>query len=422
MKLPWLCAVISGMTANSILIGCRALAANPLRTVLSTLGVIMGTGALVAVLSVGDGVEAFARRQLAETTDLQLLSVVPRTTRSVDGVSFPRPDTLRFTPADLADLTRALGPEASAVLRWSGAAIVTGLPNDSLRATQVVAQGAGAPIVEATALAAGRWFNEAEANGDSAIAIISPALAGRLTGSTDYTRALGQRVTVQGTTLQVIGVTTTPATPEMITRVPFGTFPRTVLPVATARPPMLLVQAQRIEVMPAMIAKTTAWTAARWPGGKDRVDVQSRTERINQARQSMLIFKLLMGSITGISLLVGGIGIMNVMLASVLERTREIGVRRATGARRRDILTQFLAESVAVTGAGSALGVLLGAGVAIATTAVMRAKTQAPVHAALSASTLLIAALSAIIIGMSFGLYPATRAARLSPIDAIRTE
>lgn len=410
------------MTANSILIGCRALAANPLRTVLSTLGVIMGTGALVAVLSVGDGVEAFARKQLAETTDLQLLALVPRTNRSVDGVSFPRADTLRFSPADVADLTTTLGSDAIATLRWNGAAVVTGLPNDSLRATQVLAQGAGAPTVEPATLAAGRWFTSTEASGNEAIAIISPALAGRLTGSTDYSTALGKVVTLQGTALQVVGVTTTPATPEMITRVPFAVFPRAVFPAAASRPPTLLVQANRIEVMPAMIAKAEAWAAARWSGGKDRVDVQSRGERINQARQSMLIFKLLMGSITGISLLVGGIGIMNVMLASVLERTREIGVRRATGARRRDILTQFLAESVAVTGAGSALGVLLGAGVAMATTAVMRAKTQAPVHAALSASTLLVAALSAIIIGMSFGLYPATRAARLSPIDAIRTE
>lgn len=410
------------MTAHSILIGCRALAANPLRTVLSTLGVIMGTGALVAVLSVGDGVEAFARKQLSETTDLQLISVVPRTNRSVDGVSFPRADTVRFTPADLSDLSQTLGPEAVAVLRWSGAAMVTGLPNDSLRATVVVAQGADAPVVEPAALAAGRWFTADEANSDSAVAIISPALAGRLTGSTDYAKALDRQVTVQGSALRVVGVTTTPASAEMVTRVPFGTFPRSVLPTAAARPPMVLVQSHTIEAMPALIAKTERWRASRWPGGGDRIDVQSRGERITQARQSMLIFKLLMGSITGISLLVGGIGIMNVMLASVLERTREIGVRRATGARRRDILTQFLAESVAVTGAGSALGVLLGVGAAMATTAVMRAKTQAPVHAALTPTTLLIAALSAVIIGMAFGLYPATRAARLSPIDAMRTE
>lgn len=407
---------------NSIRIGCRALAANPLRTVLATLGVIMGTGALVAVLSVGDGVEAFARKQIAETTDLQLLSVVPRTNRLVDGVSFPRQDTLRFTPADLADLSRILGSQATVVFRWNGAAIVTGLPNDSLRATQVLTQGAGAPVVEPAVLAAGRWFTIAEAERSDSIAIISPALAGRLTGSTDYTKALNRTVTLQGTPLRVIGVTTTPATPEMITRVPFGTFRYTVVPAWVARPPMLLVQSSSIEAMPALIARTDQWVTARWARGKDRVEVQSRGERINQARQSMMIFKLLMGSITGISLLVGGIGIMNVMLASVLERTREIGVRRATGARRRDILAQFLAESVAVTGSGSALGVLLGIGVGMTTTAVMRARTHASIHAALTPTTLLIAALSAIIIGMTFGLYPAMRAAQLSPIDAIRTE
>lgn len=410
------------MTANSIAIGCRALAANPLRTVLSTLGVIMGTGALVAVLAVGDGVEAFARQQIAGTTDLQFLSVVPRTTRSVDGVQFPRPDTVKFNQLDVVALAQTLGPGAATVLRWSGAAIVTGLPHDSVRATQVIALGAGAPRVEAAELAAGRWFTKHEVVAGDSVVIVSPSLAGRLTGSTDYTKALGLTVTLQGTPLRVVGVTTTPTTPEMVSRVPIATFPRTVLPIAAARPPSLLVQGGRIEDMPDLIERTEVWVASRWPASKERVDVQSRTERINQARQSMLIFKLLMGSITGISLLVGGIGIMNVMLASVLERTREIGIRRATGARRHDILTQFLAESVAVTAAGSALGVLLGTGAAMATTAVMRAKTQAPVHAALTPTTLLIAALSAVIIGVAFGLYPARRAARLSPIDAIRTE
>ncbi|MES2124823.1 MAG: ABC transporter permease [Gemmatimonadota bacterium] len=410
------------MTATSIAIGCRALAANPLRTVLSTLGVIMGTGALVAVLSVGDGVEAFARQQIAGTTDLQYLAVVPRTSRNVDGVQFPRPDTLSFVQADADALASTLGPGAATALRWSGAAMVTGLPHDSIRATEVTAEGAGAPRVETAELAAGRWFTEQEvARGDSVV-IVSPSLAGRLTGSTDYSRALGLSVTLQGTPLRVVGVTTTPATPAMVSRVPIATFSHTVLPIAAARPPSLVVRASRIEDMPDLIARTEAWVASRWPSSGERVDIQSRTERINQARQSMLIFKLLMGSITGISLLVGGIGIMNVMLASVLERTREIGIRRATGARRHDILTQFLAESVAVTGAGSALGVVLGAGAAMATTAVMRAKTQAPVHAALTPTTLVIAALSAVIIGVTFGLYPARRAAQLSPIDAIRTE
>jgi putative ABC transport system permease protein len=131
---------------------------------------------------------------------------------------------------------------------------------------------------------------------------------------------------------------------------------------------------------------------------------------------------MLMGAFTAISLVVGGIGIMNVLLASVVERTREIGVRRATGARRRDIVVQFLAESVVISLAGAVLGAVLGMGAAFATTAIMRAQTSAPVYAAATWQTLVVSMAAAIVVGLVFGIYPAFKAARLSPIDAMRYE
>jgi putative ABC transport system permease protein len=129
-----------------------------------------------------------------------------------------------------------------------------------------------------------------------------------------------------------------------------------------------------------------------------------------------------MGAITGVSLLVGGVGIMNVLLASVAERTREIGIRKATGARDRDILVQFLAESVAITGAGAMIGVLLGLAIGHGTAWVMRQQTGAPVQAAVTVETIGFAVAISVLIGLVFGLYPARRASRLSPVDAMRNE
>ncbi len=153
------------------------------------------------------------------------------------------------------------------------------------------------------------------------------------------------------------------------------------------------------------------------------VKIETSEQRLAQAMQGIFVFKLFMGAITGISLLVGGIGIMNVLLASVTERTREIGVRKAAGARRADIVMQFLVESVVISGVGSLVGAALGLTTSFALVALIRARAKAVLlDATFSWSTVLLAAVAALTVGLVFGTYPARRAGKLSPIDAIRHE
>jgi putative ABC transport system permease protein len=186
--------------------------------------------------------------------------------------------------------------------------------------------------------------------------------------------------------------------------------------------PMLIVTAASLEGVAPLRAALETRLTGKFGAWKERIHLSSASSRLEQARVGMVVFKLVMGAITGVSLLVGGVGIMNVLLAAVAERTREIGIRKAVGARSRDILTQFLAESVAIAGAGSVIGLILGVSGAFAATAVMRARTQALIYAGLSWTSVAIAGLAAVTVGLAFGCYPALRAARLSPIDAIRHE
>jgi putative ABC transport system permease protein len=403
----------------------QTLRANLLRTVLSTLGIVMGAASLSAVLALGDGAEAFARRRI-EGEGLQTILLAAKTADRIDGVRVPRPHPAQFAPADADSLAAALGSGAGvtlvrkAVLRWRTPSEAAANPAAGAARPEHAAVAQGLLVsgtVASPTVQAGRPLSPAELAGEAPVTVVSAPVA-RLLAATPGA-AVGQDVVVGTRRLRVTGVLPDRAgRDEPVLMLPFGLLTR--LSAETQEPHALVAQAPTVEAVERLTSVAARWSRTHYGDG---VTVSATgLQRLRDVAQGILLFKLLMGAFTAIALLVGGIGIMNVLLASVLERTREIGVRRAVGARRRDIVLQFLAESVAISATGSLLGLALGLGSAFAFTAVMRARSDAPIYAAVTPQTIVASILAALATGVVFGLYPAFRAARLPPVDAIRAE
>ncbi len=404
---------------SSLSVGFEALRANPLRTLLSTLGVVMGVGAMVSVLSMGDGVEAYARKQIADKTDLLGVAVAPRVNTNIDGQFVRRTDIIEFTRADAESLAASVEGEARISMVTMGASMVTLAPGAAPRGFGVMGTLAGELADTATKLLAGRLYSET----DTAVAVLNARAAGVVAAdSLAPVNAVGRTFDLGGHPHTVIGVVSG-GKAEFAPLAAFVPLDDAGRAIPGARIPSITLVARDVEEVDSLRAGAERWMAGKFgEKWKDRATVQTDQRWLDEVTQGMLIFKLLMGAITGVSLLVGGIGIMNVLLAAVAERTREIGIRKATGARDRDVLVQFLSESVVITSVGAGVGAALGLGIAFLTAWIMRVQTDAPVHAAVTPTTILVAAGLSVFIGLAFGLYPALRASRLSPIDAIRHE
>ncbi len=415
----------------SIQVGFAALRVNPLRTTLSALGVIIGVGAMVSVLSLSDGVEQAVRTQLAKDGRLQSIGVTPITEDVVDGQRIPRVSSISFSPSDANELSTQLGGSGIVYMSVGGPSVVSDSASSAAapRGALVSATLANGAERQGLALEAGRFFTDAEVTSAAKVVVLSRQLADTVFGKRATSQQLiGRSIRLQDSLFRIVGVYKADS-PNAGVRF---TLLRAYVPVTTAKAAIVqsrgdfssgfTIKAKRIEDLPAVQQRTEAWLERRYGEWKKQATISSYAEESAKVRDNMVLFKILMSAITGVSLVVGGVGIMNVLLASVTERTREIGVRKATGARNSDLLAQFLAESVAIAGLGSVLGTILGIAVAAMVAAIMRAKTMAPVHAGFSVSTLIVAVSAPIIVGIAFGTYPALRAARLSPIDAIRHE
>jgi putative ABC transport system permease protein len=313
-----------------------------------------------------------------------------------------------------------------------GVALVTARGDTSRHAAQLNGMLFPAGPLQDSLLDAGRSFTAAEGASGALVVVISHQLAADFARGRKPAATVGDTLLFQGEPRVIVGVLKA-TDADRAQRIRGAVMPVGAMPAAPTGPlaprlggggASLAVTAPSVEAVNAVRSGIERWAARRWGSSwSQRVDIALDQSRVAQLQTALRIFKLFMGSLMSISLIVGGIGIMNVLLSSVVERTREIGIRKASGASQRDILWQFLGESVTITGAGSLVGLLLGAGAAFLISAIMRRVANAPrLHAWVSPSTVLVAVVASVAVGLIFGLYPALRAARLAPIEAIHPE
>lgn len=235
----------------------------------------------------------------------------------------------------------------------------------------------------------------------------------------DNKELLGRSVVFKGRKLIVTGIV-----PEPKNKTPQIYFPITLLTEKELyeRPPELFFDAAKTEDIPALKTEIRNWLDKNYTATKDNFTIQTNDFRVEQAAQGFLLFKVIMGLIVGISVIVGGVGVMNVLLISVTERTTEIGIRKAVGANRRDIIMLFLSESITVSAFGSFVGLIFGTLFTMAVIPIVKSLTKIPFQAAYTLDTFFIISAIAVLVGVIFGTYPAIRASRLDPVEAIRHE
>ena len=408
---------------ESARVGADSLRSNPLRTVLATSGVIIGVASLVAAFAITDGVEVWSRALIARESSVQDVAVTARTRERVRGRSVP---VRGYPEITLEDAERARA-EVPGVIRY--ALMLNGRTETEhlgVRATVQLTLGtASLADFAGLQLAGGRFFTSGEETHGAPVIVLGHRAATELAGVHDPLWLVGRTIRAGSERREVVGVLAPPPggdEPDLVAFAPLRGGDALLEPSAAPRVPTLRLKARSIEAVDTLRAEVVNWLAERYGRRVEKLDVLVGTERLHNTRQAMLLSKLLLGLLASLILAVGGIGIMNVLLAAVVERTREIGIRKAVGASRRDIQTQFLVESVTVTTVGSALGFVGGLVIAFVGTAVFRRITGAGIFPVVHLSTSLLAIGAAVIVGVVFGTYPARRAASLSPIEAIARE
>ncbi len=394
----------------------RAMGANRLRTFLTMLGMVIGVGAVVLMLAIGQGAQ-YAVAQSINSMGSNLFIVLSGFTNA-GGVRSGSGNAPTLTVTDAEAITELDGVETAAPVHQGSAQLVYGSSNWN---SYVIGTTPAYLDVRSWALVDGSPFTDSDLRASTRVALIGKTAAQNLFGAenpTGKTLRIGQAPFLILGVLAPKGQSLDGRDQDDVLIVPLTTAQRKLFGTpfqGSVR--AIMVKAAAPEVMPAVENSMNALLRQRHrirPGQDDDFNVRNLTAVADSAAETTRIMSLLLGAIASVSLLVGGIGIMNIMLVSVTERTREIGIRMAIGAREKDILTQFLLEAVVISIAGCLVGLLLGIGGAVLTNLLTGTAVI------ISGSSVIVAFSVAAGIGIFFGYYPARKAARLDPIEALR--
>ena len=402
--------------APTFTVALRALRRNKLRSVLTALGIIIGVGAVIAMVGIGNGAKAQVEAQIASLGQNVILIFSGSTTSSGIRTGWGGAGTLKIEDAE------AIRREVPGVIGVSEEVVSTTqvAAGNQNWFTRIYGESADYFDIRQWPLADGAPFTSQDVRSTNKVCVIGRTTATQIYGNEN---PIGQILRIKEVPFTITGI----LTPKGLSTQGVDQDDIVIMPYTSAMKRVIggtnlrninvqIADPQQLEAAQQQIVSLLRQRHNIRPGRDDDFTVRNQQEIAQAATATSRVMTLLLGAIAGVSLLVGGIGIMNIMLVSVTERTKEIGVRKSIGARSRDILRQFLTEAVFISQAGGVLGILLGIVAGDLLAAWLKVDLIFPYGWAI-AGLLVCSA-----IGIAFGLYPAYRAANLDPIEALRYE